>query len=304
MTLPDFLLIGAARSGTTSLNNYLGQHPEIFICPKKESSFFALEGHPRNFAGPPADISWFNPHIVTAISDYQSLFNGITSEKVSGEASVLYLYSPIAARNIYRYLPNAKLLAILRNPAERAYSNFMFQVSRGHETILDFQEALYEEPHRIAANWRHMWHYKQLGFYYQQVRPYFELFGRDQIRVYLYEDYIHDPLLVLKDIFSFLQVDETFHPDLVQLNVSGLPKSKNVDAFLTSRNILKSMLKSLIPQIFGRMLRNKIFRQNLIRPEMSAEIRRALLAEYRTDILSLQDLLGRDLGIWLSEDIH
>ena len=302
MTLPDFLLIGAARSGTTSLNNYLGQHPEIYICPKKESSFFALEGHPRNFAGPPADIGWFNPHIVTAISDYLALFNGKTGEKVSGEASVLYLYSPIAARNIYRYLPNVKLLAILRNPADRAYSNFMFQVSRGHETILDFQKALDEEPVRIAVNWRHMWHYKQLGFYHQQLSRYYDLFSRDQIRVCLYEDYNRDPLPILKDIFSFLQVEDTFQPDLsIHLNVSGMPKSKNMDAFLTSRNLLKSVLRSLLPKKLRSLIRNKIYRQNLNRPDMTPEIRSALLEEYREDILRLQDLIQRDLTGWLSE---
>jgi len=301
VTLPDFLLIGAARSGTTSLNNYLGQHPEIFICPKKESSFFALEGHPRNFAGPSADISWFNPHIVTAISDYQALFNGISSEKVSGEASVLYLYSPIAARNIYRYLPNAKLLVILRNPAERAYSNFMFQVSRGHETILDFQKALDEEPRRIAANWRHMWHYKQLGFYYQQLSHYYDLFSHDQIRVYLYEDYNRDPMPILKNIYAFLQVDDTFQPDLsIQLNISGLPKSRKMDAFLKSRNLLKSALRSFLPRKLRSLIRNRVYRQNLNRPELAPEIRRALLEEYREDILKLQDIIQRDLMGWLS----
>src|SRR5688500_285356 len=124
----------------------------------------------------------------TDLADYQALFEGVTDEKAIGEASASYLYSPKAPGLTKGSVPDAKFIATLRNPADRAYSNFLHCVRSGRESIVDFAEALRAEEGRIRDNWGPLWHYKRKGFYYAQVRRYLDTFGRDQFRVWLYED--------------------------------------------------------------------------------------------------------------------
>ncbi len=151
MTLPNFLVIGATKSGTTSLYTYLKQHPEVYM-PMKEPNFFALEGRePPFFRGPEG---WKEPSQkrITDLEGYRTLFAGASGEKAMGEVSPLYLYAPQAAYRIRRYVPEAKLVAILRNPVERAYSAYMHLVREDREP-LGFAEALKEEERRIQSNW-------------------------------------------------------------------------------------------------------------------------------------------------------
>src|SRR3712207_6354190 len=133
MTMPNFLIIGAMKSGTTALYYYLEQHPEIYMSPVKEPNFFSSQEQENA-----ADA-------VTDIGTYQHLFRGVSGEKAIGEASHSYLYEPGAAAEIRRYLPEAKLIAILRNPIDRAYSHFLHMVRSGTEPLDDFAQALQEE---------------------------------------------------------------------------------------------------------------------------------------------------------------
>lgn len=299
--LPNFLIIGAAKCGTTSLHYYLQQHPEIFMCPRKDTFFFDFGGHEPNYAGP-GDEEWYTDFAVVHLEEYEALFAGVSSEKAVGEACAGYLYAPQASECVHRHIPHAKLIAVLRDPAERAYSSFLHEVRDGHETAADFAEGLALEKDRIRDNWRPIWHYRARGFYYEQIQRYLSLFGSSQLRIYLYEDLKENPTAMLKDIFSFLEVDESFVPDTSRKhNVAGFPRSRTLFKLVMTPNLLKTLIRPLLPAGFRNSLRSAITesRTSLHRPPLPPELRKRLVDEYRPDILKLQDLIRRDLSHWL-----
>ncbi len=298
MTMPNFLVIGAAKAGTTSLYSYLKEHPQIYMSPHKEPRFFALEGKPIDFQGP-GDLTRFK--FVTNIESYRALFEEVSHEVAIGEASPWYLYVPQAPKRIKNYIPNAKLIAILRDPVERAYSNFLHAVSEELEPLNDFMQAMEAEEERIRHNWSYRWHYKQKGFYSVQIKRYYDLFDRDQIRFYLYDDFITSPMSVMQDIFRFLGVNDTFVPNTSQKhNVSRLPKNKVLDKLCRQPNSMKSILKPFLPSRLRQQVKTNLINLNLQKkPQLLPEVRKQFIEEYREDILRLQELIQRDLSRWL-----
>ncbi len=259
--LPNFIILGAAKAGTTALYHYLRQHPQIYMTPLKETNFFALKDRQLNFCGP-GDNDYVNQMSITDWDCYKAQFDGVRDEIAIGEASPLYLYEACAAPRIKEYVPDAKLLIFLRNPIDRAYSAFVHLVRDGRETTRDFGEALALEDERIALGWEHIWHYKHMGLYYDQVKRYFDLFGRENVRVDLYYDFKTRPVELMQEIFGFLGVDETFAPDISQrYNEASVPHEQ--------------------------------------RPPLTLEVRHQLLDYFREDSLKVQDLIGRDLSRWL-----
>ena len=295
MTLPNFLIIGAAKAGTTALHEYLQQHPQIYMTPTKETNFFAFAGEEINFQGPGDEA--LKDFSITDWETYQAQFARVTTEKAIGEACPSYLYYPQAATRIKQYLPDARLIVILRNPVTRAYANFLHIVRDDREIHRDFALALQDEPNRIANNWEWFWHYIQVGFYGKQLQYYYQIFAPSQIKVYLYEDLKENAIATLQDIFCWLEVDDTFIPDMaLRPNKSGMPKNKLLHQILTKPNPLKTLLKPLFPA----KIRQKIQHQNLNTPQISQEVRQQLLDLYRADILQCQDLINRDLSAWLA----
>lgn len=298
MAMPNFLIIGAAKSGTTSLYHYLKQHPQIYMSPIKEPKFFAFEGIIVDFRGPRDEN--LNRGTITEIEAYRALFQDVSNELAIGEASPIYIYNSRAPEHIKYYIPNVKIIAILRNPAERAYSSFTGMLRDGREPLADFTEAMRQEETRISNNWSFFWHYKQRGFYYVQLKRYFDLFNRDQIKIYLYEDFRDYPLDVLKDIFRFLDVDDHFVPDVsLKHNVSGIPRNRALHIFFTRPNAVKSVLERVIPERVRWRIRLGFIHRNLIKKQLPSDVRKQLLQDYREDILKLQDLIQRDLSRWL-----
>ena len=297
--MPNFLVIGAAKSGTTSLYHYLAQHPDVFMSPVKEPNFFALEGEKPSFRAPGADER-INRWSITDLEAYRKLFDGAAKEKAIGEASPLYLYSPKAPERIRHYAPEAKLIAVLRNPAERAYSSFLHLVRNGREPLTDFVRALRAEEERIQSNWEWIWHYENMGFYHTQLKRYYETFERGQIRVYLYEDLKNDPIGMLRDVYGFLGVDDSFTPNtLSRYMVSGVPRSRALYAILRKPHPIKSVLKPLLPKGLRRRVLLNLQNRLLVKPPFPAEVRRNLTEAYREDVVKLQELIGRDLSAWL-----
>lgn len=296
MGMPNFLIIGAAKAGTTALHNYLMQHPEIYMNPGvKESHFFAFENEIVDFQGP-GDHEAINQVAIRSIEEYQLLFPKESAGKCKGEASPLYLYSQTAPERIFHYIPSVKLIAILRNPVERAYSSYLYLRSLRREPHGDFANALRDEQRRVAENWEHLWHYKSMGFYHEQLQRYFKWFDRSQIRIYIYDDFERNPGRLIQDMLQFLDVDCTFIPDMsAKPNPSGRPRSTTFQTWLNRPNVLKSLIKPLVPASTRQWVR----RANLSRPPLSREIRHTLIAEYREDILLLQDLICCDLSSWL-----
>ena len=303
MNMPNFLIIGAAKSGTTALYSYLKQHPDVYMSSVKEPRFFAFEGETLAFRGPKGHGTRFNKETITDLKTYQSLFDDVKDEKAIGEASPAYLSSAEkASERIHHHLPNTKLIVILRQPAERAYSAFLHTVKSGMETTLNFESVLALEEKRIRDNWGAIWQHRSLGFYYDQLVPYYKLFSKEQIRVYLHDDLQADAVGLIQDIFDFLDVDSGFVPDVSnRVNRSGIPRSRWLYQFLKSPdNPVRDMLKPLIPQDLRKSMVKKAKSSNLVRPEIPVDIKQRLTLDYKDDILKLQDLIERDLSAWLA----
>ncbi len=307
--MPNFLIIGAAKAGTTALYFMLNQHPEIYMSPMKETNFFALEGKTLNFKGLHGLPDGVNNISVTKIEDYQALFEFVPDRiKAIGEASPSYLYLPETPKRIKHHIPNPKLIVILRNPAERAYSAFVFKSWKGEEPFLDFAEALTQEDQRIKDNWTWGWHYKNMGFYYEQLSRYFNEFDRSQIMVCLHEDLQKRPQETLQSIYDFLEVDRSFvaDSDTRYHSTGGLPKNKYLHSLVTksmeTAQSMKVVLKPLIPKNLRLplfYLLNDVRRSNSQKQPLPLEIRKQLISAYHDDILNLQELIQRDLESWL-----
>lgn len=298
MTMPNFLIIGAAKSGTTSLYYILKQHPEVFMSPVKEPHFFSHEGERPNFRGPGDDLG-MNRNAITSIKGYRALFRGVTNEKAVGEASTTYLSNPNAAGRIKKQIPDARLIAMLRNPVDRAYSAFMHLSRDGREPHADFARALDEEERRIRDNYAPLWRYTKIGMYAEQVERYLKNFDRSRIKIYLYDDYKADAAAVVRDMFQFLCVDETGPVNLrLQHNVSGIPKNRLLNSLLSRPTRLRSALRPVLPQ-YVRRAALEVRNRNLVKRPLPPELREHLKGVFREDILKLQDLIDRDLSQWI-----
>ena len=287
MTLPNFAIIGVAKGGTTSLYRYLDQHPEIYMCPVKGTNFFGYqdaldwrwpdEGDPPRLRHFPA----------TTFAEYEALFAGARDEIAIGEASPQYLHCPTAARRIREHLPDIKLIASFRNPADRAWSGFMMRTRRGEAV-----RSAYVELTPASS------HVKE-GFYYRRVKRYFDSFSRDQIKILLFEEFKQDPAKIVVDLFDFVGVDTGFVPDTsTRHNPASVPKNRLLNRLYFHPTVIRTA-KSILPQRMQGMAKGIRQRNMRTPPEFPADLRADLLRLYREDILKLEELVGLDLSAWL-----
>jgi hypothetical protein len=238
---------------------------------------------------------------IKTMQQYQLLFNDVKSEKAIGEASPSYIYNSLAPILIKEEIPDVKIITILRQPISRAYSNFLHTRRSGREPIEKFEDALKEEKIRMQNNWSPMYFYKDKGFYYKQLKRYFEIFHKESIKVLLFEEVVKDPVRVSKEIFKFLEVDDNFIPNIkYKTNVSGTPKG------LFGWIIKKLRFYNLIPNIqFSKFLPdfllNMIFNTVYSKPEKLDEVLKKELTRkfYKKDILKLEKLIEKNLSHWL-----
>jgi len=296
MTLPNFLIIGAPKSGTTTLHYALSQHPQVYMCPVKEAGFFWAYGQDFHLQGPGADK--LRNRLVRDPRAYEKLFASAADQPAIGESSVRYLSSPAAPRLIHEWIPQARLIAILRQPAERAYSAFTHNRRDGLEPCSDFAAAIEQDRAGLRDDW-HFCRYLDRGFYTAPLRRYLELFDPAQLHITLLEDLAGDPAAYFRSLFAFLEVHPAFTPSLAGAkNRSGVIRSPALRFLWTHSNRLRSALRPLLnPRLrhaaFEWVIRDMV--TTPIPPESYAE----LTEYYRQDILDLQDLLGRDLSRWL-----
>lgn len=294
LTMPNFLVIGAARSGTTALYEFLNQHPQVFVSTPKEPHYFSFMGQELGFSGP-GDEQLINSVAITDHGQYEALFDDAGDRLAIGECSVSYLYYPDTAGRIRQALPDVKIIAILRNPVERAYSAHLYLRKLGLEEEPDFVRALALEESRIHAGWHHLWHYKAMGYYGLQLERYFRLFDRDKILVVFQQDLRRYPQSSLKKVFGFLNVDTEFRPTVSTfINQGGIARSQLLQRVFNRSSVIKDIAKYFIPRTVRRRLRN----MNLNRPTLPQEASRGLSSAYREDNNILQDLLGMDLLWW------
>jgi hypothetical protein len=291
MTLPNFLIIGAQKAGTTLLWDVVDQHPEIYMSKTKEIHYFTtLCGENLALEGGRASAH--------DLASYQAFFSESNGALAIGEASTSYLHIPGVAEQIKQLLPNVKLIAVLRNPVERAYSHYLFMVRHGLETEQRFADALAKEEMRIAQG-APFGRYCQIGKYHLHLQNYLRHFSRDQLYVCLFEDLTKKPAETYRSVFDFLGVDREFVADTsVRRNPSGVPKMRWLDRLISQPNPIRNTIQPLLPRwLYQRITRLRD--ANLAKPPMSPEIKQLLIDYFRSDIESLQKLLDRDLSRWL-----
>jgi hypothetical protein len=299
LRLPNFLVIGAARSGTTTLHYHLGQHPEVFVSPVKETNFFLWDEVGEMPAWVDERVRRETP---ATLQDYAGLFEAAAEfHHAVGESSPSYLFGPVAAR-IKARLPEAKLIAILRHPVEQALSMLgtWHRDLPTEELVRRLPEALAsDEPGPGGAL-----PLKEHGRFAQHLAPFYEEFDKSQIKVVLFDDMTHNGPAVFRSLFSFLGVDDGFSLEEVQrYNSSGTAKNAALERALSIAQKLKGVARAVLPDSAVRQLINlqhRVRSANLEKTsELSPEMRRELTAKYYSDdIAALEKLIDRDLTPW------
>lgn len=295
-------IIGAAKSGTTSVYEWLKAHPDVYMSPSKEPRYFAPDlygGHPHDFR-----------HGVDE-QRYLDLFAGATTEKRLGEASPRYIYSTDAPRLIHDFQPEARIIALVRNPVEMIYSLHNQRVSEGIEDITDFEEALAAEDDRRQGRRAvprmvnpKMALYRDQGRFGEQLARWLEVFPRDQLHVILFDDLANEPAETYRSVLAFLDVDADFRPaSFAAQNLSWTPRSSRLRA-VTQSPPAKWVAYRALPRLFGergsrRITRtfrySRLYRKQRPRAPLSPALRQRLEDHFEDDVVRLGQIVGRDL---------
>ena len=292
--LPNFLVAGATRSGTTSLYYYLKQHPEVSFPKLKEPRYFSSINLKLPQKGPGDET--VDEKLVLNFDDYCDLYKDIENKRV-GDASSEYLYHhDTSASEILQKLGDIPIIIILRNPIERAYSAYNNLIRDGRE-YLSFEDAIEKEPNRIKKNWDMMWAYLGVSMYYEQVKTFKATFTN--VKILIFDEFIENTQDSLKDIFNFLKIDGNFIPltDTVYSH-SGAPSNKFI-GWLTSRKnkifypLRKFMLRN-IPRKYMERLSKVFFKK----PKSTVKLKKEILKIIKEDILKLEKLINKNLDNW------
>jgi hypothetical protein len=293
---PDFFIVGAPKSGTTALYEYLRQHPQVFMADPKEPNYFGADLERRR-----------TPRI--SLEQYLAYFSDAGDARRIGEASVRYLHSRTAATEIADFAPDGQAIIMLRDPVEMMYSMHGELVFIGAEEIEDFGEALAAEQDRHrgqrippGANKPAALFYRESARFAEQVERYFAALGRDRVLVIIYDDFRDDTLGSYRATLNFLGVDEDFTPELRVVNPSKQPRSRLLTRLIANPPAWVRRVAARAPPARQR---KRLFRRALAlnsrtapRRPMDSELRRQLKAEFAPEVQRLGALLGRDLSAW------
>lgn len=283
MQLPNFIIGGALKAGTTSLNYYLKQHPDVYMSALKEPRYFAYEpDNPDHVEGRGLRFP------IKTLEAYAALFEEANGQKAIGEASPHYLISHYAPQQIQKTLPGVKLIFSLRDPVKRAYSIYWHDVRLGIENR-PVEEALTEREYAVIHGLYHYW-----------LCHWYELFGPERIKVVLFDDLQRDALGIVRELCLFLGIDEGFTPDLTVRNKGGALKNQGLGRFFerAKTHPLRQAIDPLVPERVRALLldaRNRNFEEP---PPLPEAVERRLNDFYRDDIAQLERFLGRDLSAW------
>jgi hypothetical protein len=297
---PNLFIVGAAKGGTTTIYNQLAQHPEIYLSDPKEPCFMAYFDN---------DISGKHDHAILDKEQYFELFSSKKAKscKYRGEASAIYLHlfekTVANIKSLIGNLKEVKIIMILRDPAERAYSQFQMH-RRDLREPLEFGDALLEENSRKANGFNIDYFYRERGLYYNQVKWYLENF--DNVKILFYDDLKSSPKALFEEIFAFLELDRIDIQTQKKYNVSGEPKSRKLmelkQKILYQNNFAKSISQKILPKNVRRLVSKKmnesVNKLNTKKTSKPSELIKKLRIEYRPDVEKLENLLGTNLNNW------
>lgn len=294
MRKPDFFIVGAPKCGTSAMNEYLRQHPEIFIAEKKENHFFG------------SDLVFSAPRITK--ERYLSRFLRATGEKRVGEASVWYLYSHQAAAEIKAFCPSADIIILLRNPVDMIYSLHSQRLYNGNEDVKDFKAALAAEtdrkrglrlPQHIGKVMLGGYCYRDTAKYTSQVQRYLEVFGHEKVRIIIFDDLVADVAGTFRATCNFLGVDPNFQPEIHIVNPNKRVYVRSLQMLLRKSSAQSQWLAKKLP--LGLAILGRIRRMNtkfVPRQPMDPQLKKELQADFLPEVERLSELLDRDLTHW------
>ena len=299
MKKPNFFIVGAKKSGTTAMFEYLKQHPDVYMSDPKEPAYF---GKDLNI-----------PDVVMSEAEYMKLFAGARNEKIIGEGSTWYLCSQKAAHDIHDFNPASKILIMLRNPVDMIHSLHSYLIWLGWESIEDFEEALEAEGERRQG--RRIPYpmypvkpllYREMVNYSEQVQNYLDVFGREPIKFIIFDDFKKDALGAFRQTCEFLGIDASFEPHIEKINENRSVRNPQLHGILTRPNPkIKHMVRGLMPQKLRASLGEKLISMNSqtsSRAIMPPELRDQLTKEFTPDVERLSQLVERDLvALWFGK---
>jgi len=302
MALPDFLIVGAPKAGTTALHAALDTHPQLYLSPVKEPKFFLCDGRPPTPGTGPGDAHSAREWIWRR-DRYEALFADAPAGMLRGESTPLYLYDPAAHERIRRLMPEAKLVALLRDPVDRAHSNWMHLWSDGLEPIGDFVAACRAEDERVRAGYAPFWHYRRIGRYGEQLEHLYSLFDHAQVLLVRYRDLVDRPAETLDRLARFLGVA----PGLARP-----PEPENVRPFVPDGARTRALARALragarvgtwLPprawRVASRPLTGALQRRGATRPRLTPDERAEVLAPLVDDIRRLERVTGQSFADWI-----
>lgn len=300
MTRPDFFIVGEPKCGTTALYEAIRQHPDVFMPDFKEPHHFSTD-------------LWHHHggdayRRVASREGYLALFRDAGQAKAVGESSVHYLYSTVAAEEIARFNPDARIIAMFRKPADYLHSLHNQNIVIGHEPIRDFATALDATlDDRRAAGLREIsrfnygWTYDRATRFAEHLARYQARFAPSQLKVVLFDDLAADMDGVVADVFGFLGVDPSFRPAPADRNPAREVSRPAAMSLLWSEHPLRRAAARAIPLPLRRRLYDRITRLGTrVQPRspMDPALRARLVARYRPEVEALEAAIGRDLSSW------
>jgi hypothetical protein len=302
--LPDFFVVGVPKGGTTALHALLAQHPDLYLSPVKEPKFYLCDGRPpsRRTQRGPGDAHSAREWIWRR-SSYEALFAAAPAGRLRGESTPFYLYDLAAHARMAADVPNAKIIAMLRDPVDRAYSNWNHLRSDGLETIPSFLDALAAEDERVARGWAPFWHYRRLGRYAEQLRSLFQHFPRDQVLLLRYRELVDDPVETMIRVDRFLGVaphaTRVANPENVHPFVGDTPRVRALGRVIRTGAAAGSVLPPQAWRAVEARLLKAIHAKGVRRPRLFEEERLAALSGLADDIRDLEQLTGESYADWL-----
>ncbi|HEX9066258.1 MAG TPA: sulfotransferase [Streptosporangiaceae bacterium] len=300
MALPDFFIAGVPKAGTTALHSALARHPALFMSPVKEPKFFLTDGPPPAEGGP-GDAKTYREHVWRR-SDYEALFADAPAGLLRGESTPFYLHNRHAHGRIKALVPDARLIVVLRDPVERAHSNWTHLWSSGLDPEGDFLRACALEEKRAADGWAEFWRYTDLGKYGEQLRDLYTLFDRDRVLVFRYRDLVTDPARALDRVCSFLNVPTGVLAELPRENVTAHPRPTARHAVVAAARRASAAVTSRLPGHLGAGITDRL--EHLLQQDaaprrpLTWQEREALLPLFEADVELLEEVTGEDFRDW------
>jgi len=287
---PNLFIVGAPRAGTTSLYQYLNEIPQIFTSDKKEPNFFNSNTVRDN------GITFIQP--IRDKDSYLKLFENVKDEIYFCEATTHYLYDPESPRLIHNVSPNAKIIITLRDPVEREYSQYKLFFHRSSVEKIDYDNSFLQEIKKQMREKNNSWEpglRLETGLYTQNIKRYLEIFGKENVKILIFENWINDTKTMMKEILQFLKINydlEKFHAETHHKSNNWKAPRGNTSRYFLQIGYRNKIINKIIPQSILYYVRDNFFTKKTLYPELDSKSRKILIDFYRDDVKNLEKFLG------------